>query len=140
METDLKPGYFSYRVNARFITVPSFYFFYMPVPMSMYESFKKKLTNMGITIDWSIGMIESPRKFGMGWLGVAYDHNTTSSVVIEKDFIAYKMLGDYKQMRDVYKKIKIDYPNILESYHLYLTDPKITKMEDNITYILFTLK
>ncbi len=140
METDLKPGYFSHRINAQFITVPSFYFFYIPVPMSMYESFKKKLVNMGITIDWSIGMIESPRKFGYGWLGVPYQNQTSSSITVSQDFIAYKIIGDYKQMKNAYKKIMTDYPDILESYNLYLTDPNVTPLSDNVTYILFRLK
>jgi hypothetical protein len=140
METDLKPGYFSHRINAQFITVPSFYFFYMPVPMSMYESFKKKLVNMGITIDWSVGMIESPRKFGYGWLGVPYQNQTSSSITVSQDFIAYKIIGDYKQMKNAYKKIMTDYPDILESYNLYLTDPNVTPLSDNVTYILFRLK
>jgi hypothetical protein len=140
METNLKPGYFTHRIDTTFITVPSFYLWYMPIPMSMYESFKKKVAQMGIIIDWSVGMLESPRKFGFGWIGVPYATTTSSSVSIAKDFIAYKIVGDYKQMKDAYKKIMMDYPNILESYHLYLTDPNVTAMENNITYILFTLK
>ena len=140
MEINLKPGYFTHRINSTFITAPSFYLWYIPIPMSVYELFKKKISQMGIIIDWSVGMLESPRKFGFGWLGVPYQNQTSSSVAISKDFIAYKLVGDYKQMKDIYKKIMTDYPTILESYHLYLTDPNITKIEDNITYILFTLK
>jgi hypothetical protein len=55
---------------------------------------------------------------------------------ISQDFIAYEIVGDYRQMKDIYAKIMQDYPEAKDYYNLYLTDPSMTPMEENRTWIL----
>ena len=130
----LKDGYFIHHVDASFITKNLFYILHMPIQMKKYEELKNEVKNQGKTIDWTVGMIEKSKMFGMGWIGLA---DPAGTVKVEGDFIAYKMIGDYKQFKNVWKKIMTDYPKITEAYHIYMTDPNVTKMEENITYIIF---
>lgn len=131
---EIKVGYFLHKLNSNFVTKKVFYFLYMPVPMSKYEELKNDFTSAGKNINWTIGMIEKPKMFGYSWIGLS---DVTGDTKIEGDFVAYKMVGNYTQFKSAWKKIMNDYPKMTEAYHLYLTDPNVTKMEENITYIVF---
>lgn len=109
----------------------------MPIQMSKYDQIKQEFTSK----NWDscmgpdgVGMIEQAKAFGFGRIGLVHE---TGDWKIDSEFIAYKIIGEYKQMRTAYKKIMTDYPNASNFLNLYRTDPNITKMEDNITYILF---
>ena len=82
-------------------------------------------------------MIEQAKYFGFGKIGLTHE---TGDWEIVGDFIAYKIVGDYNQMRSAYRKIQKDYPKAQNFYNVYLTDPNITKMEENITYIIFQVQ
>lgn len=131
----LKDGYFIHNIDAKFTIKKAFYFFHIPIPMSIYESLKNTFKKQGKAIDLSIGMIEASKLFGIGYIGL--NDTKDGNVYLKKDFIAYKMIGDYKQFKSSWKKIMSDYPKITEAYHLYMTDPTVVKPEENITYIIF---
>ena len=78
-------------------------------------------------------MIEHATLQGNGWIGLAHPQGDTH---ISQDFIAYEIIGDYAQMKDVYAKIMQDYSQATDYYNLYLTDPAETPMEQNRTWIL----
>jgi len=82
-------------------------------------------------------MIEKSVMFGFGgWLGLSAPDGDKE---INKDFVAYRIIGDYSQIKSAYQKVMKDYPKIKELYTLYLTDPSVTKKEENITLILIDL-
>jgi hypothetical protein len=110
---------------------------YMPVQMSKYNELKDDFRKNNMPINWEIGMIEQASLFGFGTIGL---ENASGSWKIEEEFVTYKVIGDYKQMKDAYSKIRKDYPKSCNFYNLYLTDPNITKMEENITYIMFQVQ
>jgi hypothetical protein len=134
---DLKQGYFTHKINARFATLKPFYIMWMPMQMAKYEQLKNSFVQKKQEIDWSVGMIEKAKMFGFGWIGLS---DKDGEEEVNQEFLAYKLVGDYKQMKVAYSKIMKDYPNIKEMYNLYLTDLNQTKPEENITYILFNLK
>jgi hypothetical protein len=131
---EIKNGYFRHTVDACFVTRPIFFLFYYPVTMWVYTSIKNYFVGNNYIIDWSVGMIEKPRKFGLGYAGLAH---TSGDRIINGTFIAYKVVGDYNQLKGAYRKIMNDYKNSYDFYQLYLTDPKTTDKQKNITYILF---
>ena len=131
---EIKPTYEHYTLDQSFTTKKLFFLLYFPVPVSAYQKFKNEYLAKGNTIDWNIGMIEEPKLLGNSWMGLA---DVNGNKKVSGDFVAYKMVGDYKQFRTVWPQIMKDYPKIKEGYHIYKTDPAITKMEDNITYIIF---
>jgi hypothetical protein len=130
----LKEGYARFTMNVHFVTKKSFFFFWMLIPMKKYSEFKKEFQGTGKVIDWSVGMVEKPKMFGASFIGLP---DPKGDLLIEGDFVAYKMVGDYRQFKKVWKKIMTDYPNIKEAYHLYQTNPDVTKMEENVTLIIF---
>jgi len=138
MNTDIllpiKDGYTTFTINTRFTTKKSFFFLWMLVPMKKYGEFKKEFQDSGKTIDWSVGMIEKPKMIGTSFIGLP---DPKGDVLVEGDFVSYKMVGDYRQFKSVWKKIMTDYPVIKEAYHLYQTNPDVTKMEENVTMIIF---
>jgi hypothetical protein len=135
----LKDGYFKHVIKENFLTKSLFFFRFMPLQMNKYEELKKEYQT-----NWKVGMIEKATLVGNGWIGVqiksedkqltSYKHRVKH---IDEEFLAYKIIGDYSQLREVYGKIMKDYPQVKNYYNLYLTDPKITKKEENIAYILF---
>jgi hypothetical protein len=134
VQSDIKEGYVMHHVDASFITKRMFFFFWMPVTKGRYESLKSDFVKDGKTIDWSVGMIEEPKMFGSGRIGLS---DASGDMKVSGDFIAYTMKGSYAQFKDVWPKIMKDYPNIKEAYHFYQTDPTMTKEEDTITVIAF---
>ena len=78
-------------------------------------------------------MIEHATLQGNGWIGLAHPEG---DMHISQDFIAYEIIGDYSQMKEAYANIMQDYPQAKDYYNLYLTDPALTPMEQNRTWIL----
>jgi hypothetical protein len=133
----VKQGYEPYTINTKFKTIKPFYFMYMPVPMSKYEDLKNIFKKENREIDFKIGMLEKSVMFGFGgWLGLAA---VDGDKEIDQDFVAYRIVGDYSQIKTAYQKVMKDYPKAKELYSLYLTDPNITKKEENVTLILIEL-
>jgi hypothetical protein len=129
--------YFKHTINDKFVTLKTFYIMWMPVQMNKYDELKNNFATANKQINWQTGMLEKAKAFGFGWIGLK---DKDGDKEINQEFLAYKIIGDYKQMKDAYSKIMKDYKNIDQMYNLYLTDPKTTKIEENITYILFNLK
>ena len=130
----VKLGYEPYTINAKFKTIKPFYFMYIPVGMSMYDELKNIFKKENREIDFKIGMIEKSVMFGFGgWIGLAAPDGDKE---INQDFVAYRIVGDYSQIKNAYQKVIKDYPQAKSLYSLYLTDPSVTKKEDNITLIL----
>ncbi|MDR2541745.1 MAG: hypothetical protein LBD11_08675 [Candidatus Peribacteria bacterium] len=134
--TVLLPGYFSHHINAHFVSEKMFYMMYMPMQKKKYETFTKAFKKKYGEVKWNTGMIEHGVRFGNGRIGFEHPSGDKS---INQEFIAYKMLGDYKQMGEVYKKIMKDYPKAKDFYTLYLTDPRETPVDENKTRILIQL-
>jgi hypothetical protein len=131
---EIKAGYESYTIDQAFTSKKLFFLFYSPIPKSAYDVFKKEYAASGKSIDWSVGMIEEPQLFGMSWMGLP---DASGDKKIQGEFVAFKMVGDYSQFKTVWTKIMKDYPKLKEGYHIYKTDPSVTKTEDNVTYIIF---
>jgi hypothetical protein len=132
--SNLQEGYAMHHVDATFVTKKILFFFWMPITKGRYESLKSDFVQGGKTIDWNIGMIEEPKMFGFGRIGLSH---FSGDMKVQGDFISYTMKGSYSQFKDIWPKIMKDYPNIKEAYHFYQTDPTVTKEEDNITVIAF---
>ncbi len=132
--TTLPEGYFPHTINTKFQSMKALFVMYMPVPMSIYSAVKESIVSQGLEVDWKTGMIESSKMMWFGWIGLPHAYGDK---VIKDDFIAYKVVGDYKWLKNAYKKVMTDFPKAHTFYNLYLTDPSVTKMEDNITYIVF---
>ena len=130
----VKQGYELYTINAKFKTIKPFYFIFMPVPVSKYDELKNNFKKENRLIDFKTGMIEKSVMFGFGgWIGLAA---LDGDKEINQDFVAYRIVGDYSQIKSAYQKVTKDYPRAKQFYSLYLTDPSVTKKEDNITLIL----
>ncbi len=136
-EVEIKNGYFKHSISSCFVTRPMLFIYYMPIMMWAYNSLKNYFIKHNYNIDWSIGMLERPKMFGFGYIGLSH---TSGDRIINGEFIAYKMVGDYRNFKRVYNKIMSDYPHSRDFYHQYLTDPSVTKIENNITYILFKIR
>lgn len=134
---NLLPDYFLHRIEARFVSKKMFYCVYMPVQMSKYNELKDDFRKNNLPINWEMGMIEKACVLGFWTIGLTHESGDWN---IEEEFIAYKLIWDYSQMKDTYAKIRKDYPKSCNFYNLYLTDPNITKMEENITYIMFQVQ
>jgi hypothetical protein len=133
----VKQGYEPYTINTKFKTIKPFYFMYMPVPMSKYEDLKNIFKKGNREIDFTVGMIEKSVMFGFGgWIGLAAQDGDKE---INQDFVAYRITGDYSQIKSAYQKVMKDYPQAKQLYSLYLTDPSTTKMDENVTLILIEL-
>ena len=130
----LLPDYFIHTIDAKFISKKMAYCIYMPIQMGKYNDLKEAFRYNKMPIDWTIGMIEQAKNFGYGRIGLAHE---TGDWTVQDEFIGYKVVWEYSQMRDAYKKIKKDYPHSRNFYNVYLTDPNITPVEENITYIVF---
>jgi hypothetical protein len=134
MPLELKDGYFTHPLDHHFTSKSMPYALYMPLAKGRYSDIKSEFRNAKKDINWSVGMIEAPKMFGLGWIGL---EEKNGDKYVSGEFIGYKIVGDYAQFRYVWKKIMTDYPKISEAYHLYMTDPDVTAMEENITYIIF---
>ena len=106
---------------------------FMPVNMGDYTTFKEEFSQQYGGIDRESGMLEHATLQGNGWIWLAHPKG---NLHISQDFIAYEIIGDYGQMKDAYAKIMQDYPQANDYYNLYLTDPSVTPMEKNRTWIL----
>jgi hypothetical protein len=133
----LLPDYFAHTLDTKLISKKMAYCAYMPIQMGKYNDLKEAFRYNKMPIDWNTGMIEQAKSFGFGKIGLAHE---TGDWEIHDDFIAYKIVGEYSQMRTAYRKIKQDYPTSENFYNVYLTDPNVTKVEENITYIVFQIQ
>lgn len=132
----IKEWYFEFDVNAKFMTKSMFYLMHIPMQMGNYTKLRDSAKSKWIDFDNCIGMIESAKAFWFGWIGM---ESSEGDKEVKGNFIAYEMVWDYKQMKQIYKKIMSDYPNSKNFYNLYRTNPSITPLEKNITYILFQI-
>ena len=71
---------------------------------------------------------------GFGKIGLTHE---SGDWIVKDEFVAYKLVGDYAKMKDIYQQIMKDFPSASGFYNLYLTDPNVTPIAENITYILF---
>ena len=135
--TELLPWYFAYTINTTFITKPVAFENFMPVDIGDYAIFKQEFSEKYGNINRESWMIEHATLQGNGWIGLAHPQGDKE---INQEFVAYEIKGDYAQMKDAYVKIMQDYPEAKGYYNLYLTDPMLTPMEENRTWILLEVE
>lgn len=124
--------YFTHRLNARFETRRPFYVMRKPLNMKCYKKLKEDVVDMDI--DRSVWMIEQATMFWRGMIGVA---SSDGDFVIDGEFTAYELLGDYKQMMKIYPQIMKENPEAKTFYTIYLNDPAEVPVEEYKTWILF---
>ena len=132
--SNLKLNYFKHSVDARFVSKKLFFWFWKPVQMAKYDELKTEFRAKSWGIDFGIGMIEQATMIGFGKIGLTHE---SGDWIVKDEFVAYKLVGDYAKMKDIYQQIMKDFPSASGFYNLYLTDPNVTQIAENITYILF---
>lgn len=135
--TELLSWYFAYSINTTFVTKPMEFENFMPVNMADYTAFKAEFEQRYGNIDRESWMLEHATLQWNGWIGLAHPEG---DLHVSKDFIAYEIIGNYTQMKEVYVKILQDYPQAKDYYNLYLSDPAKTPMEKNRTWILIQME
>ena len=138
----MKTTYEKIQVKGTFFTMKGFYLFFMPIFVP-YNKIISKAKEQGFVVKGGNkfnGIIEQSKSFGFGWIGVEIEDvqtNNPNVLKINQEFFSSEYLGSYKGMGQAFKDIMLDYPNIIETYNLYLNDPKITPENELRTLILF---
>jgi len=138
----MKTHYEKIQVKGTFFTMKGLYLFYMPI-MVPYNKISDKAKEQGFLVKGGNkfnGIIEKATSFGRGWIGVEIQDVETSNaniIRINQEFNSYEYIGNYKGIGQAMKEIMMDYPDILETYNLYLNDPTTTPESELKTLILF---
>lgn len=87
-------------------------------------------------MDRDVGMIEQGKMLGRWKIWVA-TKDGTGDWLIEWEFKAVEILGDYSQMKTIYPQVMKENPEAKEYYTVYHNDPKEVSVQEQKTWILF---
>lgn len=138
----MKTVYEKIQVKGTFYTMRGFYFFFIPIFVP-YNKIITKAEQQGFLVKGGNkfnGILEKNRSFGFGWIGVEIQDVETSNanvIRINQEFNSHEYVGSYRNIEKEFRSIMLDFPQIIESYNLYLNDPKATPEPERKTLILF---
>lgn len=130
-------------ISGTFYTLSSFYFFYFPIKLPFQTLEDKIEINKIETFEKGFnGILEKPRGFGFGWVGVQIkdDYQISKRIKkVEDDFYYFEHTGTRSSIGETYKKIIQTNTTANNFYNLYLTDPNNTKGDEMRIWVLFKL-